>query len=235
LVLSRLRARLGCRAAAALAAAALLTACTGGGGSGPEAEGDATSSPTSATGGDASTPGGGPAPYLPVPDGIELTAPGSELGLGEQATVAWRPRKNQVGVLDVKVRKLVKADIKALADWQLDAAGRGSALYYVMMTVANVGDQDLSGRRIPLYVVDGAGALVESSSFKTDFDPCPSPDLPDGFVTGEKTTVCQAYLVPKRGELKSVGFRPTEDFNPITWVGKVTEPKPTRRSSRASH
>ena len=47
-------------------------------------------------------------------------------------------------------------------------------------------------------------------------------------MTGEKTTVCQAYLVPKRGDLKAVSFRPTEDFNPITWVGKVTEPKKPR-------
>ena len=89
------------------------------------------------------------------------------------------------------------------------------------MTVANVGDQDLSGQRIPLYVLDGANALVESSAFKKEFKPCPSPALPDGFVTGEKVTVCQAYLVPKRGTLVAVSFRPTEKFNPITWVGKV--------------
>ena len=103
-------------------------------------------------------------------------------------------------MLNVKVRKVVAADIKALQNWQLDAAGRGSSLYYVTMTVANVGDQDLSGQRIPLYVLDGANALVESSAFKKEFKPCPSPALPDGFVTGEKVTVCQAYLVPKRGD-----------------------------------
>ena len=130
-----------------------------------------------------------------------------------------------MGVLNVKVRKVVEADIKALQNWQLDAAGRGSSLYYVTMTVANVGDQDLSGQRIPLYVLDGANALVESSAFKKEFKPCPSPALPDGFVTGEKVTVCQAYLVPKRGEVDAVTFRPTEKFNPITWVGKVTEPE----------
>ena len=101
-----------------------------------------------------------------------------------------------------------------LKDWQLDAAGRSSALYYVTVTVANVGDLDLSGRRIPLYVLDGAGALVESSSFKTDFDPCPSPALPEGFVTGEKITACQAYLVPKRGDLKAVAFRADREVQP---------------------
>ena len=135
-------------------------------------------------------------------------------------------------MLNVKVRKVVEADIKALQNWQLDAAGRGSSLYYVTMTVANVGDQDLSGQRIPLYVLDGANALVESSAFKKEFKPCSSPALPDGFVTGEKVTVCQAYLVPKRGTLVAVSFRPTEKFNPITWVGKVTEPKKPKSRRR---
>ena len=82
------------------------------------------------------------------------------------------------------------------------------------MTVANVGDLDLSDRRIPLYVLDGANALVESSTFKTDFEPCLSPALPDGFVTGEKITVCQAYLVPKRGRAEGRQLPPDDEVQP---------------------
>lgn len=223
------------RTLAALAAALVLAACSGDGSSGSVSpSGDAATDGTSAASGGDATPGSKPSPYLPVPTGVVLTDPGSELGFGEQATVAWRPTKGEeVGVLDVKVRKVVHADIKALQNWQLDAAGRTSSLYYVMMTVANVGDEDLSGQRIPLYVLDGANALVESSAFKKEFKPCPSPALPDGFVTGEKVTVCQAYLVPKRGEVDAVTFRPTEKFNPINWVGKVTEPKEPAKSRSA--
>jgi hypothetical protein len=222
------------RAVAALAAALVLAACSGDGSSGSGSPtGDVGADGTSAASGGDATPGSKPAPYLPVPEGVVLTDPGSELGFGEQATVAWRPEKDQVGVLNVKVRKVVAADIKALQNWQLDGAGRGSSLYYVTMTVANVGDQDLSGQRIPLYVLDGANALVESSAFKKEFEPCSSPALPDGFVTGEKVTLCQAYLVPKRGTLVAVSFRPTEKFNPINWVGKVTEPKKPEKSPSA--
>ena len=223
------------RAVAALAAALVLAACSGGDGSSGSGSptGDAAQDGTSAASGGDATPGSDPSPYLPVPAGVELTDPGSELGFGEQATVAWQPEKKQVGVLNIKVRKVVAADIRALQNWQLDAAGRGSSLYYVTMTVANVGDQDLSGQRIPLYVLDGANALVESSAFKKEFKPCSSPALPDGFVTGEKVTVCQAYLVPKRGTLVAVSFRPTEKFNPITWVGNVTEPKKPKKSPSA--
>ena len=214
------------RTVAALAAVLVLAACSGDGSSGSGSPtGDAAPDGTSAASGGDATPGSKPSPYLPVPAGVALTDPGSELGFGEQATVAWRPEQGQVGVLDVKVRRVFAADIKALQNWQLDAAGRGSSLYYVTMTVANIGDEDLSGQRIPLYVLDGANALVESSAFKKEFKPCASPALPDGFVTGEKVTVCQAYLVPKRGTLVAVSFRPTEKFNPISWVGKVTEPK----------
>ena len=165
----------------------------------------------------------------------ELTryGPGDRGAAEALAVVRQNYPGEEVGVLDVKVRKVVHADIKALQNWQLDAAGRTSSLYYVMMTVANVGDEDLSGQRIPLYVLDGANALVESSAFKKEFKPCPSPALADGFVTGEKVTVCQAYLVPKRGEVDAVTFRPTEKFNPINWVGKVTEPQEPAKSRSA--
>jgi hypothetical protein len=194
--------------------------------SGTTSGGRSTSTPSSVGGGP--TPGSSPAPYLPVPDGVVLTDPGSELGLGEQATVAWQVQADRVGVLAVKVRGLVKADIKQLREWQLDVAGRASSLYFVTMTVANMGSEDLSGRRIPLYVLDDANELIESSAFKTEFEPCPSPALPRGFAAGEKVTVCQAYLVPRRGELKAVSFRPTPSFNPITWVGRVRSSRPSR-------
>ena len=35
-------------------------------------------------------------------------------------------------------------------------------------------------------------------------------------------TTCLVYLSPKHGDLTAVSFRPTQDFNPITWTGKVT-------------
>jgi hypothetical protein len=214
--------------AAVLVAVLLLAACNVGasGDNGPGAGGP--SSGSDGTAGDAD-----PTPYLPVPDGVGLADPGSELGLGESANIAWKLDDGQVGVLAVKVRKLVHAKISDLANWQLDKAGRRSSLYYVTATVANLGDADLGGLRVPLFVLDGAGAFVESSEFKTDFDPCPSLSLPAGFVAGQKVTICQAYLVPKHGKLAAVAFRATPKFNPVRWVGKVQEPKPPRKSGKS--
>jgi hypothetical protein len=220
-------------AAAAIVAGSALAGCTAGDGSRP---GDAASGGTSSPTGGGPTPGNTPPPYLPVPDGVVLTDPGSELGLGEQATVAWRlekqPDKGKVAVLKLKVRSLVRADIKALKDWDLTSGERASALYYVSVTASNVGQHDLGGRRVPLYVLDGDGALVESSEFKTMFRPCPSPALSDRFDSGATTTVCLLFLVPRHGELKAVTFRPTTEFNPISWVGRLTRAKSPKRAGQ---
>jgi hypothetical protein len=208
------------------AAALLLGACTG--------SGDGSGGPS----GDGGGPGGptgtlaGPTPYLPVPDGVVLTDQGSELGLGETAVVAWRPAKGEVAVLSLRVRQLRRAPIKELADWQLDAAGRTSSLFYVTVTAENLGETDLGGTRIPLYVADDNSALVESNAFKTEFRPCPSPALPATFATGDTTTACLVYLVPAHGRLTSVTFRPAAKFNPITWVGKVEQPAKPKKSTK---
>jgi hypothetical protein len=212
-----------------LAGVLAVSACSDGGGSGAASStAGSTSSSDGAAAAGGSPTDGLPAPYLPVPDGIMLTDQGSELGLGERAVVAWRPRQGEVGVLKLTVRTLEHADIKALEDWQLDAAGRASSLYYVTVSVKNVGDGDLGGRRIPLSALGGLNTLVESNAFRSRFAPCPSPALPKGFGPGDKTTACLVYLVPRHGKLHAASFRPTEDFNPITWVGKVTEWNPPR-------
>ena len=208
--------------AALLAAVLALSACTGsadssGAASGPGDGSSGTPSPT------------GPPPYLPVPEGVVLTAEGSQLGLGDPAVVAFRPRQGQVGVLKMTVRRLQRVPIDALKEWQLDEQGRASSLFYVTVTVSNVGEQDLGGRRIPLYVLSGRNTLVQANSFTTDYKPCPSTALPDPFPTGTKTRACLLYLVPQHGTLEAASFRPTEKFDPITWVGKVEQPKkPTK-------
>ena len=221
------------------AAALVLGGCSGSGdgSSGPSgpsgpsgSSGSSDSSGPSASGGGggSSTPAatedpddGVPAPYLPVPDGVVLTDQGSELGVGETAVVAWRPAKGEVAVLSLRVEQLRRAPIEALADWQLDEAGRNSSLFYVTVSAKNVGDRDLGGTRIPLYVADQGHSLVESNAFKTEFKPCRSPALPSTFGTGDRTTACLVYLVPAHGRLTSITFRPNADFNPITWVGEV--------------
>lgn len=204
-----------------LAAALALSACSGG-------SDEPTSTDSSSTSG---TPGSSSAstsekPYLPVPDGVELTAQGSDLEVGDHAVVAYEPRQKQVGVLDIQVTKLEKTTFKeSFAGWKLDDATRKTNPYFVRATVKNVGDSDLGGRPVPLYIVDGNNTLIESSTFASTFKPCPSTPFPDVFKAGDKTAVCLVFLSPDKGDLTAVSFRPTQEFDPITWTGELQSPK----------
>jgi len=229
--------RLGAALAPALAMALVLSGCSGSseGSNSSAAGGNRVGTTAAGDDGVGTTAAAGPKPYLPVPDGVVLTDEGSELGLGESAVIAWRPRlgkgKGHVGVLKVTVRKFQRVPIDALAQWQLDKAGRASSLFYVTVAVANVGERDVGGSRIPLYVLDAKNTLVESNAFATAYKPCPSSALPASFPSGKKTTACLVYLVPQRGRLKAASFRPTPTFNPITWVGRVTQPKKPKKAA----
>jgi hypothetical protein len=200
-----------------VACALVLTGCSGNDdppAAGPSGSSSGSGSPSSA------------ATYLPVPTGVELTAQGTELGVGDDAVVAYEPRQKQVGVLDITVTRLEKTTFKkSFAGWQLDDATRKTNPYFVHATVKNVGDTDLGGRPVPLYIVDGADTLIESSRFASTFQPCPSQAFPDKFGHGDKTKVCLVYLSPSHGDLTAVSFRPTQDFAPITWTGELQAPK----------
>lgn len=192
-----------------LASTLVLAGCSGDGDSpdGEESQ-DATASETAEA-------------YLPVPEGVELTAQGSTLEVGETATVAYEPRQDQVGVLDIEVTSLEKASFDLFVGWELSKQTRSTTPYFVRATVTNVGETDLGGRPVPLYLVDGENRLVESSIFTGSFKPCDDASFPKKFRTGDRLRACMVYLAPDKGELTAVSFRPTQEFNPITWTGEV--------------
>jgi hypothetical protein len=202
-------------ASAVLVPALALSGCSGDDGS---KDASASTSQTPSDSGSATTK-----PYLPVPDGVELTAQGSRLDLGKHAVVAYEPRQDVVGALDIRVTSLEKTTFRqSFRGWQLDAATRQTNPYFVHATVENVGRTDLGGRPVPLYIVDGRNTLIEYSTFKSTFKPCPSTPFPKKFGHGDRVKTCLVYLSPKHGDLTAVSFRPTQAFNPITWTGDLT-------------
>lgn len=164
-------------------------------------------------------------PYLPVPDGVTLTAQGADLRLADRATVAWEPRREVVGAIDVTVTGVQRTTLKDLAAFRLDPTQRTSTPYYVRATVKNVGTTNLAGVSVPLYAVNAADTLIQSTPFAAAFKPCSSTPFPKPFRTGDRARVCLVYLVPQHGTLRSVSFRPTQEYDPITWTGKFTRPK----------
>lgn len=214
-----------------LAAALLLGGCSGGDASSQDASSADSTTSGSSSGSSAATQ----KPYLPVPDGVELTAQGSKLDVGQHAVVAYEPRQGTVGVLDIKVTALEKTTFaRSFQGWQLDKDTLKTNPYFVHASVKNVGKTDLGGRPVPLYIVDGRNTLIEASSFASTFKPCPSQPLPDKFAHGDRVKTCLVYLSPKHGDLTAVSFRPTQDFNPITWTGDLTRvgAEPAKKGSK---
>jgi hypothetical protein len=208
--------------AALVMAGSLLAGCSDDGG-----DPDSGGSPSGSTSAAAEE-----SPYLPVPDGVSLTAPGSKLSVGDHAVVAYRPRQNQVAALDIQVTRLERTTIKqSFSDWQLSAQQKQSTPFFVHATIENVGTTDVGGRPVPLYGVNDDNVLLESTPFASTFAPCSSEPFPKRFGPGKSAKVCLVYLAPQHGKLVAVSFRPEETFNPITWTGKIEKyvpPKPDK-------
>jgi len=164
-----------------------------------------------------------------VPDGVELTTAGSQLAVDDTATVAYEVRQGVVGVLEIKVSRLEKTTLKkSFVGWDLDPDQKKASPYFVRATITNVGETDLGGRRPPLYIVDGTNTLVEPTTFASAFPPCEPGVFPKKFPTGRSMKVCLVFLSPNKGDLTAVSFRPTQDFDPITWSGELQKPKPPK-------
>jgi hypothetical protein len=162
-------------------------------------------------------------PYLPVPDGVELTAQSSELAVGDTATVAYELSQDKVGAIEITVTSLEKASFDQFVGWELTKEIRKTAPYFVRAKVTNVGDTDLGARPVPLYAVDGENRLIESSLFTGTFKPCESASFPKKFRNGDTVRACMVYLVPGKGDLVAASFRPDQEFDPIIWAGDVVK------------
>jgi hypothetical protein len=221
--------------ALAVVSALALAGCGGGNSSEPSAGGTGSSSPASSgTSSDTSSsptqstsqstsrsPSSSPA----VVDGVTMTAQGSQLRLGQTARVSWKPDQKTVGVIAVSVTRLQKMPISAFSDWRLNAATQRSTPYFVHATVRNLGRSDLSNTPVPLYLLDQRNTLLQASTFQASYAACPSRPLPARFTRNKRTTVCLVYFAPDHGRLVAISFRPTEDFDAITWKGAPAKPK----------
>lgn len=209
------RSRVARLAVSALATVLVLGACSGGD---DESDAEASSGETSA--------------YPEVSKGVDLTDPGSKLDLGEKAVVAWEPRADTTGALALTPQSFERATMKAFSGWKLDEATLASTPYYVHVSVENVGETDLGGVPVPLYLVDGSNTLIQQSTFQSSFAPCASTALPAKFPTGASAELCLVYLAPAKGELEAASFRPTQAFDPITWTGEVTDAAPVKKAGK---
>lgn len=145
------------------------------------------------------------------------TAPGVVLKLGDVAKVRYAANAKRDSLIALKVTSIRKGRISSLSSFNLDAKTKKSNVYYVTVTVKNIGDGDLSGRPITLYGKVSADLVVPPVEFGSTFRPCDYQPLPPGFKTAKRATVCIVMFAPKKGTIKSVEFRPADNADPISW------------------
>ncbi len=215
------------RAALAVAAGLVLSGCSGGG------DPDAEESPSASNDASATE---SPTADVSVPEGVEVTAQGSDLEFGDSAVVVFEPDQKRSTLLGLTVKSARKGRLADFKGYVLDDPyTRKASYYYVKVTVENVGEGDVGGSPVPLWGVNGENTLLPAVSFTTDFKQCASTPLPKKFEEGDSVDTCLVYLSPDKGALEAVSFRPDQAFDPIEWTGEIKPPKkdePKKKSKK---
>ena len=213
-------------AAVTVAAALVLAGCSSDA-STKDAAGDSSASASAS-----SSPSG--SSTVAVPDGTSVTDQGSKLSYGETGTVIFEPSQGRGTVLQLTVKSVRQGSLDDFKGFILDDSYKQKAsYYYATVSVKNVGEGDVGGVGVPLWGVNAANTLLPAVNFTTSFKPCPSKPLPKSFPKGATLSTCLVYLSPDKGKLVSVSYRPSQEFNPITWTGDIATPKPTPKKKPA--
>lgn len=148
------------------------------------------------------------------------TVPGTDLGLGAKAVVAFKADKKHRSQIKLAVTKVTKGKTKDLARFKLGKAARGSTVYYVSTTVKNLGPDTLTGARITLYGKVSDTLVVRPVRFGSPFPRCQQAPLPPKFTSGKSVNGCMVMLAPKHGKVSEVQWRPANGALPISWIVK---------------
>ncbi|CAA9338399.1 MAG: hypothetical protein AVDCRST_MAG34-653 [uncultured Nocardioidaceae bacterium] len=215
--------------AAAVVTALLVTGC-----SDPSSDSD---TPAGSTTGAAQESDGSEEPSptrsKSAPTGPRTTAPGTVLSFGDTATVEHELRKDKA-LLKLTVQSATQGSLQDFEGFDLDDPyKRRGSYYYVRVAVRNAGKGKVGDVPVPLWGLSGEGTLLQVVQFRSAFSTCPTEPLPEDFGPGDRFETCLVYLSPNRGSLEGVSYRPTVDFSPIEWRGKV-KTLPTKKPGKGS-
>jgi hypothetical protein len=174
-----------------------------------------------------------PTADVTVPEGVAVTAQGTDLSFGEPAVVVFEPDQKTSTLLEMTVTKAREGSIDDFKGFILDDPYKRKANYfYVDVSVKNVGEGDVGGAPIPLWGVNGDNTLLPPVNFTTEFKKCASTPLPKKFGPGDSVDTCLVYLSPDNGTLESLSFRPDQAFDPIEWTGEILPAKPDKAEKK---
>jgi len=142
--------------------------------------------------------------------------------------VIFEPSQGRGTVLQLTVKSVEQGILDDFKGFILDDSYKQKAsYYYATVAVKNVGEGDVGGVGVPLWGVNSANTLLPAVNFTTGFKPCSSKPLPRSFPKDATLSTCLVYLSPDKGKLEAVSYRPSQEFDPVTWAGDITTPKPT--------
>ncbi|HEY7430960.1 MAG TPA: hypothetical protein VH641_09520 [Streptosporangiaceae bacterium] len=168
-----------------------------------------------------------------------LTPPGTRLGFGRPATVAWVPPLSgsatgaHKGIkLQVTVESIQRGSIADFKNVELNASERKSTPYYVTVRIKALASTPLPGSdndpAITFDAIDDRGQQQQSVTFFGTFQRCDDPAAPKPFVSGKSYQSCLTYLMPGGGSIQQVEWKDgpskadevTPYFEkPIVWGG----------------
>lgn len=208
---------------AALGTLAALTLAACGGADAP-AE---TTTPVATSAAPSVEPSPSPEPETeaPAPAVGDLTAPGTELAIGETALVTYDHFEHGAVPLDVTVTGIRQGAVADLEAAGFDASSlAGYALFYIDATVVK---HDLSYPEIAfdaayseLHGVDAAGNKIYRLSIVGAFDTCPSNAFKAPIDEGEPFALCSIIAVPEGQTVTTAGwFARATDYAdaPVVW------------------
>lgn len=169
-----------------------------------------------------------PPPYLPVPQGVSLTEPGTRLRVGRAAVVAWKPTTKRIAVAKVRLLALEKASIDLFKEWDLEDETKKATPYFARARVTNLGRTDLGGLTVPLFAQAPDGVLLSPLTFEAAFEPCPVRALPEKFAPGKTGRICLAFMAQPKAPVSGLSFYPSDGFDPVTWEGRPTRYRPAK-------
>jgi hypothetical protein len=200
---------------AALVAAAGLSAC--GSDDKPAAEPAAGGTTASAK----------PSSYLPVPEGVTLTEPGTRLALGEQGVVAYQADQNGLPlVLGLSVERIERTSFRqSFQGWNVDATTAARTPYFVRVKATNLGIRGVGRHQLATALWGADGSTLEAPNFYTpaQLPACDGDALPDSLAQGKSAEVCQVYYIAPGHALDAVVFQPPGGLKPVAWSGPVSK------------
>ncbi|WP_110205209.1 hypothetical protein [Nocardioides daejeonensis] len=153
-----------------------------------------------------------------------MTAWGADLEFGETARVPWAPKQKLKGAVEITVTRVEQVPMKAFEVFKLTDDQKKGSGYYVRATAVNVGNADLGGFALPLWLDDGSDVIYPPVNIPSAFKPCSDRVLPEKFAPGDKAKVCMVFLSGPGQQLRSIALQPAEGIDQIDWTGSLSQP-----------